>query len=79
MQMLALAAQAVCWLRALRYLPLSRAYPGMSLSLVLNFILAFLCFGEQFGLRQGTGALMLVAGSALVLIDKDRDPANARA
>lgn len=53
----------LCWLLALRRLPLSRAYPVLSLSYVLVWILAILlpAFAEPFH----PGAM---AGGALILL-----------
>jgi len=61
-----LVVQAVCWVMALRRLPLSVAYPFMSLVLGVNLVLAWRLFGEPVSLLQVAGVLLCMSGVALI-------------
>jgi undecaprenyl phosphate-alpha-L-ara4N flippase subunit ArnF len=63
-----------CWLHALSYLPLSKAYPLLSLSYALVFV-ATLClpwFDEPFALSQLLGVGLITFGVWLIVGDHSR-------
>lgn len=62
----ALGLQAVVWIMALRQLPLSFAYPFMSLVLPLNLLLAVWLFGETTAWNHFAGIAIVVCGVTLV-------------
>ena len=66
-QLVALGLQAVCWLGALRQIPLSTAYPCMSLVLLLNLAGAHWIFHEAVSPGQWLAMLLIVTGVVLVL------------
>ncbi|NLI95777.1 MAG: EamA family transporter [Synergistaceae bacterium] len=51
---------------ALRKIPLSIAYPSVSLSYVAVVVLAHFAWGEPLGLRQGTALFLIISGIALL-------------
>lgn len=51
---------------ALRKIPLSIAYPSVSLSYVAVVVLAHVVWGEPLGLRQGVALFLIVSGIALL-------------
>ncbi len=63
----ALGLQAIVWIEALRRLPLSYAYPFMSLVLPLNLLFANVVFGEAIAWNHLIGLLFIVTGVAVVL------------
>lgn len=63
----ALGLQAIVWIEALRRLPLSYAYPFMSLVLPLNLLFANVVFGETIAWNHLIGLLFIVTGVAVVL------------
>lgn len=63
---LALVLQAVVWIAALRRLPLSFAYPFMSLVLPLNLVTAWYCFDEQVSFNHLAGVGLICAGIVVV-------------
>ena len=65
-QILALGLQAGSWIMALRALPLSLAYPFMSLVLPLNLLIARLFFGEEVRALHAAGIALIAAGIWLV-------------
>lgn len=62
----ALALQMILWILALRVLPLSTAYPCMSLALPLNLALSVLIFGEMVYWNHIVGMTVLTVGVVLV-------------
>jgi drug/metabolite transporter (DMT)-like permease len=66
----ALGTQAACWILALRKLPLSFAYPFMSLVLPLNLFAAYFFFGERIGLANLSGMALIVAGIGALSMEK---------
>lgn len=54
----------LCWLGALRYLPLHRAYPLLALSYGLVYLCAITLpwFHESFSLLKSTGVLFIILG-----------------
>jgi undecaprenyl phosphate-alpha-L-ara4N flippase subunit ArnF len=64
----AYAASLLCWLAALRHLPLNRAYPILSLSYVLVYVVSALLPGMDgsFTLRKSLGVLLVLAGVAVI-------------
>ena len=57
-----LALQAVFWVLALSKLPLSTAYPFLSLYFVINVGLAHMVFGEAIGASHLLGVVLIVGG-----------------
>ncbi|HOV29183.1 MAG TPA: EamA family transporter [Synergistales bacterium] len=51
---------------ALKKIPLSVAYPSVSLSYVAVVVLAHFVWGEPLGLRQGVALALIVSGIALL-------------
>lgn len=66
LQLAALAAQALCWMMALRIFPLSFAYPATSLVIGLNLLCAALIFKEAVAWHHLFGIGMIMAGVILV-------------
>lgn len=60
-----LALQAGAWWLALRRLPLSRAYPPLSLSLPMTLAGANILFGENLTMSHAAGASLIVLGVLL--------------
>jgi multidrug transporter EmrE-like cation transporter len=60
----ALVASA-CWMLAMTKLPLSHAYPFMSLSFVLVLLLSFGIFSEPLTWQKILGVALIVAGVVL--------------
>ena len=67
-----LVLQSVAWIATLRRTPLSRAYPAMSLSLVLTLVAAWALFDEDVTERHIAGMALIVVGVVLC----GRRPAN---
>jgi multidrug transporter EmrE-like cation transporter len=65
----ALGLSSTFWTAALRRLPLNRAYPLMSLALVLNTIAARVIFDEALDWHQGIGLMIIIVGVATVASD----------
>jgi drug/metabolite transporter (DMT)-like permease len=65
----ALGFQALCWIMALRKLPLSFAYPFMSLVFVVNLLFAGLIFREEVHMYNGVGIMFIVCGVTLIAQD----------
>lgn len=61
-----------CWLNALRHLPLSRAYPLLSLSYVTVYVAAILtpALHEVFHAQHMVGIAAILLGVALIHRDK---------
>ncbi|MGE0315496.1 MAG: EamA family transporter [Lautropia sp.] len=67
--LLALCAQAIallCWLLALRAVPLSVAYPFMGLTMVIVIAGSVVLFGEPLTLLRSAGMLLSVAGVVVI-------------
>lgn len=58
--------QAAVWLAVLRRMPLSRAYPFTSLTLITLLICAAVFFGEPVTLGHVLGALIIMGGVAVI-------------
>lgn len=57
---------SLCWMLALKRLPLSTAYPFTAGSFVLVLIFAVLLFDEPLSLGKVAGALLIVAGILVI-------------
>ncbi|MGE1561820.1 4-amino-4-deoxy-L-arabinose-phosphoundecaprenol flippase subunit ArnF [Pantoea septica] len=70
----AYALSMLCWMMALRHLPLNRLYPLLSLSYVLVWAAAVLlpAFGEPFRWSGLAGVLLIVLGLLAVAIPPRR-------
>ena len=53
---------AICWMIAMSKLPLSHAYPFVSLSFVLVLVLSAVCFGESVTWPKILGVSLIVLG-----------------
>ena len=60
------AASVANWLVVLSRLPLSYAYPAMSLGYVLSFALGVWLFHEEWSARQVIGLAVIIVGVALI-------------
>lgn len=57
---------AFLYIIALRKLPVSIAFPSVSLSYAIVAVLGHFMFGEPFGLKQIGGILLIVSGVVLI-------------
>lgn len=66
--MLCYGLSMVCWFMVLRYLPLSRAYPLISLSYAVVYLAAVFLpwLNEPMSLRKNLGVLIILLGVWLV-------------
>jgi small multidrug resistance pump len=60
------APSALLYILALRKIPLSVAYPSVSLSYAIIALLGYFCFGEPFGVKQIGGLALIMAGVGLI-------------
>ena len=62
----------LCWMLALRHLPLNRLYPLLSLSYVLVWLAAVLLpvFGEPFRWSGLAGVLLIVLGLVIISVPR---------
>lgn len=58
--------QALCWTTALRRLPLTVAYPFMSLVFALNLAAAHYIFGERVAFGHVAGVGLIILGVSLI-------------
>jgi len=70
----AYALSMLCWMMALRHLPLNRLYPLLSLSYVLVWLAAVLlpAFNEPFRWSGLTGVLLIVLGLLAIAVPPRR-------
>jgi len=70
----AYALSMLCWMMALRHLPLNRLYPLLSLSYVLVWLAAVLipAFGEPFRWSGLAGVLLIVLGLLAIAVPPRR-------
>lgn len=66
LSLLLLGSAMLLWLRVLRDVPVSQAYPMLSLNFVLVAVAARCIWRETFHLTQWLGTLAIVAGVALM-------------
>ena len=57
---------AIMWLLVVQLMPLSRAYPFMSLNYVFIYIISIVLFGERLSCYSALGALCIVIGTMLL-------------
>jgi multidrug transporter EmrE-like cation transporter len=57
---------AFMYMFALRKIPVSVAFPSVSLSYALVAVLAYFLFGEPFGLKQAGGIALIMGGVMLI-------------
>ncbi len=64
----AYGASLLCWLAALRHLPLNRAYPILSLSYALVYLASALlpALEGSFSVRKSIGVVLVLAGVTLI-------------
>ncbi|MDF7649567.1 4-amino-4-deoxy-L-arabinose-phospho-UDP flippase [Pantoea sp. Acro-805] len=70
----AYALSMLCWMLALRHLPLNRLYPLLSLSYVLVWLAAISLpmFGEPFRWSNFAGVLLIVLGLLCVSLPRNK-------
>ena len=66
LSLLLLGVAMLLWLWVLRRVPVSVAYPMLSINFVLVALAARLIWQESYTLRQWLGTLAIVAGVALI-------------
>ncbi|WP_339532526.1 4-amino-4-deoxy-L-arabinose-phosphoundecaprenol flippase subunit ArnF [Pseudomonas mucidolens] len=73
----AYALSMLCWLGALRYLPLGRAYSLLSISYALVYLLAasLPVFNEHFSVSRTLGVALVILG--VVIINSRRSSATS--
>ena len=59
------------WLVVLSRLPVSVAYPMLSLGYVITAMFGYLLFGEQLGLSKILGILIIILGVFVLTISKN--------
>ena len=57
---------AFMYMFALRKIPVSVAFPSVSLSYAIVAVLAYFLFGEPFGLKQADGIALIMGGVMLI-------------
>ncbi len=57
---------ALMWLLVVQIMPLSKAYPFMSLNYVLIYILSLFLFGERLTMSSSLGIAFIVIGTLLM-------------
>ena len=57
---------ALCWMAAMTKLPISQAYPFMSLAFVIVIIASGYLFNEPIGVNKFIGAAFIVAGLVFI-------------
>lgn len=70
-----LFVRGVIWILVLKRLPISVAYPFISLSFVLVLAASYLFFGEEITVFKGIGSIMIIAGIILTAMGNTQ---NAR-
>ena len=64
-ELVSLGLQAVTWLLTLKKLPLTFAYPFLSISFCLNLLAAVFLFDEPMHLRHLIGVVVILAGTII--------------
>jgi undecaprenyl phosphate-alpha-L-ara4N flippase subunit ArnF len=74
----AYGASLLCWLAALRHLPLNRAYPLLSVSYALVYLASALLPGLEgsFSLRKSIGVALVLLGVTLIHARAPASPAT---
>lgn len=57
---------AFLYMFALRKIPVSVAFPSVSLSYAIVAVLAYFLFGEPFGIKQAGGIALIMGGVVLI-------------
>jgi small multidrug resistance pump len=57
---------AFMYMFALRKIPVSVAFPSVSLSYAIVAVLAYFLFGEPFGIKQAGGIALIIGGVMLI-------------
>ena len=60
------AAAAFLYIIALRKIPMSVAFPSVSVSYVIVAVVGHYFFGEPFGIKQMAGIVLIMGGVALI-------------
>jgi undecaprenyl phosphate-alpha-L-ara4N flippase subunit ArnE len=68
-----LLVRGFTWLFALRRIPLSRAYPVLSLTFPLVLIFSKIFFNEPITVQKVIGSVIIVAGVILVVYKKNQE------
>jgi undecaprenyl phosphate-alpha-L-ara4N flippase subunit ArnE len=64
----ALFLRGVIWIFVLKKLPISAAYPYISLSFVLVLLASYWFFGEEITIFKGVGSILIISGIILTSI-----------
>ena len=70
-EIIALILQAVVWSYALKRVPLSKAYPCMSLVFVLNLFAAWYIFNESVKINHVAGIIVIILGVIILRDSSD--------
>lgn len=65
---LATGASWLCYYKALQMGEVSKVVPIDKLSVIITLVLAFLFLGEKFTLRAAVGALLITAGTLVMVL-----------
>lgn len=68
----ALFLRGVIWIFVLKRLPISAAYPFISLSFVLVLIASYWFFGEEITFFKGIGSMLIISGIILTSMGNKR-------
>ncbi len=60
------AIGGLSWILVIKEIPLSRAYPFLSLNFAIVFLLSWLVFGEQLSTVACVGLVAIMVGTALL-------------
>ncbi len=65
---IATGASWLCYYRALQVGDVSKVVPIDKLSVVITLVLAFVFLGEKFTVKSGIGALLITAGTLIMVL-----------
>ena len=68
---LVLALYALLWQRVLKSLPLSEAFSGKAVTVVLGMLWGFLFFGERITFNMIIGCAVIIAGVLIVVLSEE--------
>lgn len=68
-----LGIYAICWQQMIKLFPLSVAYANRAMALLWSAIWAKIIFGEQIGLKQMVGIVLVIIGTMVINTDKQEE------
>ena len=71
LMLFALFLYAIIWQQILKHIPLTTAFLNKSVTLVWGMILGAVIFEEQITIKMVVGAIIVLAGVCLVVIDNE--------